>query len=121
MPRAARALEAWILGGGILLVAGERPFWEETPGARPVVPRGVPGGFADLAERVSQAVVNIQTSKTVTQGPIPGLPPHFEEFFGGRVNVRRRKWRLENGLQFGQGPHARPFSLRKPIESLMFS
>ncbi len=56
------------------------PFWREDSGREPISPRGVPSGFADLAERVSPAVVNIQTSKTVKGGV--QLPRHFEEFFG---------------------------------------
>jgi serine protease Do len=55
-------------------------FWNEGPGGQAAVPRGVPGGFADLAERVSPGVVNIQTSKTVTGAD---LPRSFEEFFFG--------------------------------------
>jgi S1-C subfamily serine protease len=55
-------------------------FWNEGPGGQANVPRGVPGGFADLAERVSPGVVNIQTSKTVTGAD---LPRSFEEFFFG--------------------------------------
>jgi serine protease Do len=57
-------------------------FWEEQSGdVEPIVPRGVPASFADLAERVSPSVVNIQTSRTVTGGPVH-LPRQFEEFFG---------------------------------------
>jgi len=55
------------------------PFWTEGSREEPVVPAGVPNSFADLAERLSPAVVNIQTSKTVTGS---GLPHPFEEFFG---------------------------------------
>ncbi|MCG8591606.1 MAG: DegQ family serine endoprotease [Proteobacteria bacterium] len=62
--------------------AAQEGFWEEGSGRAPIVPQGVPNGFADLAETVSPAVVNIQTSKTVTGGPIR-LPRQFEEFFGG--------------------------------------
>ncbi len=56
------------------------PFWDEPSSPKPVVPQGISTGFADLAERVSPAVVNIQTSKTVTRGM--QLPRHFEGFFG---------------------------------------
>jgi serine protease Do len=57
-------------------------FWEEEKEDAPaVVPEGVPASFADLAERVSPAVVNVQTSRTVTSGPAH-LPRQFEEFFG---------------------------------------
>jgi serine protease Do len=60
--------------------AGE-PFWRTQPPDTPVlVPQGVPGSFADLAERVSRGVVNIQTSKTVVGQEFPRI---FEEFFFG--------------------------------------
>jgi len=55
-------------------------FWKEGSSQAPIIPEGVPASFADLAERVSKAVVNIQTSKTVTGGAVPrGL----EDFFFG--------------------------------------
>jgi serine protease Do len=58
---------------------GER-FWRENGlEAETTIPIGVPASFADLSERVSPGVVNIQTSKTVK-----GLAyPRFEDFFGG--------------------------------------
>jgi serine protease Do len=59
--------------------AGES-FWETESGTAPIEPPGIPTTFADLAERVSPAVVNIRTSQTVTG--TPGLPYQFEEFFG---------------------------------------
>jgi serine protease Do len=57
-------------------------FWTNGNGATPAAtpPHGAPVSFADLAERVSPGVVNIQTSKTVTGQPIPR---YFEEFFFG--------------------------------------
>ena len=59
--------------------AGE-PFWRENgTGITGVPPEGVPSGFADLAERVSPGVVNIQTSKTVHGQSFPS----FEDFFFG--------------------------------------
>ena len=57
------------------------PFWQDGGVREPIVPVGVSSGFADLAEQVSPAVVNIQTSKTVSGNP--QMPRHFEEFFGG--------------------------------------
>jgi serine protease Do len=61
--------------------AGEADtFWQEGSSQEPIVPRGVPASFADLAERVSQGVVNIQTSRTISGA---GLPQSFEEFFFG--------------------------------------
>ena len=51
--------------------------------------RPAPDGFADLAERLMPAVVNISTSQTVQQrrSRAPGAPPFndfFEEFFNQR-------------------------------------
>jgi serine protease Do len=72
--------------GSILLVKGESekseraPFWETESKIPELVPSHVPKSFADLAERVSPAVVNIRTSQTVTGQP--GVPPQFEEYFG---------------------------------------
>jgi serine protease Do len=62
-------------------------FWNESQGLEPIVPVGVPGSFADLAERASPGVVNIATSKTVVQN----MPRSFEEFYFG--------------TPFGSGPH----------------
>jgi len=64
-----------------VVTARARPeaFWRETPEAEAVVPQGVPGSFADLAARVSQGVVNIKTTKTISRN----VPRHFEEFFFG--------------------------------------
>jgi serine protease Do len=58
------------------------PFWSEQPAAAPpAAPSpGAPVSFADLAERVSPGVVNIQTSKTVVGA---AMPRSFEEFFFG--------------------------------------
>ncbi len=59
----------------------EVPFWqeEESPVAA-APPIGALPSFADLAERISPGVVNIQTSKTVTGA---AMPRTFEEFFFG--------------------------------------
>jgi serine protease Do len=62
------------------------PFWSEGGGGPAVAaPGGAPGSFADLAERTSPAVVNIQTSRTIgaPEGPGGGRQRHpLEEFFG---------------------------------------
>jgi serine protease Do len=63
--------------------AAAEPFWEEGGAQRPAVPPGgAPGSFADLAERVSPAVVNIQTKKTFAAGgarhPLEELFPQFQ-------------------------------------------
>jgi serine protease Do len=54
--------------------AGE-PFWQQGSGKAPVVPRGVPNTFADLAEASSPGVVNISAEKIFTGHPL-------EEWFG---------------------------------------
>ncbi len=59
--------------------AGE-PFWTESGARETSAPSAGAPNFADLAERVSPGVVNIQTSKTVSA---PRVPNPFEEFFGG--------------------------------------
>ncbi|PWR22359.1 DegQ family serine endoprotease [Zavarzinia compransoris] len=75
-------------------------------GSRIAEARGAPDSFADLAEKLSPAVVNISTTQTVTGGgdeegevPMPQFPPGspFEEFFKdflerqGRGNAEPRK------------------------------
>jgi serine protease Do len=91
---AARAID--LFGSGekdeAVEAAPAEPFWREGTGTQPApAPAGVPGSFADLAERTSPAVVNIQTSRTVGgpggqgggQGPGGPGPRHpLEEFFG---------------------------------------
>jgi serine protease Do len=66
--------------------AAAEPFWTEGHGNPPpaTAPNGAPSSFADLAERTSPAVVNIQTSRTVGgPGGPEGRPRHpLEEFFG---------------------------------------
>jgi serine protease Do len=67
--------------------ADEKPFWRENGAAEPIVPKGVPASFADLAERASPGVVNIATSRTIVQNG----PRSLEEFFFG--------------MPFGGNPH----------------
>jgi len=69
-------------------------FWHESKDAKPLAEVPAAGSFADLAQKVSPAVVNIRTQKTVSgpggeQRVPPGLEPFFgenpfEEFFGRR-------------------------------------
>ncbi len=49
----------------------EGVFWKEKSDAPPIQPIGVPNSFADLAEQVSPAVVNIRTSSTVQGASFP--------------------------------------------------
>lgn len=77
----------------------------------PAFARGAPESFADLAERLSPAVVNISTSQTVAgrqagRPPVPGLPEGspFEDFFEdflerqGRQGAPRRVQSLGSGF-----------------------
>ena len=59
--------------------ASER-LWDEAENPVPIKPIGVPTSFADLAEQVSPAVVNIQV--TVSQTSRFTIPPQFREFHG---------------------------------------
>ena len=63
-----------------------------TTAPAPSFAQSAPGSFADLADRLSPAVVNISTAQTVTQPNRPGpqLPPGspFEEFFEEFFNRR---------------------------------
>jgi len=59
----------------------------------PVFARAAPESFADLAEQVTDAVVNISAATTVTEQrnvPLPQLPPGspFQEFFEDFFNNR---------------------------------
>jgi serine protease Do len=61
--------------------ASAEPFWKEggrEPSASP--PGGAPASFADLTERVSPAVVNIQTQRKLAAGrhPLEELFPQFQ-------------------------------------------
>jgi serine protease Do len=59
------------------------PFWKESAsGAEIAPPVGALPSFADLAERVSPAIVNIQTSTTIGGGSSRGPRHPLEEFFG---------------------------------------
>jgi serine protease Do len=54
--------------------------WQQGSAAEPIIPAGVPSSFADLAEAVSPAVVNIRTkAKAPVRRQRRGHP--FEEFF----------------------------------------
>ena len=73
----ARAID--LFGSGDDESSSPEAFWKEKSGIAPIVPIGVPSTFADLAERVSPGVVNIATSRTVTQN----IPRSLEDFFFG--------------------------------------
>ncbi len=68
-PRAIRALAVLLAALALSL-----------PAAPPAAARDAPGSFADLAERLSPAVVNISTKQTLPEGP--DAPPLPESPFG---------------------------------------
>jgi serine protease Do len=74
------------LAMGIALVASPQPAFAQEALEAPESAKMIPNSFADLAERLSPAVVNITTTTNVVQaqrGPAPVLPEGspFEEFF----------------------------------------
>ena len=81
-----------ILLGGAAATLSLNPLGAQVaqnePGAvRAVAPPGAPMSFAQLAERLQPAVVNISTRQSV-QAPRQQIPPGFEDFFrrfGGDV------------------------------------
>ncbi len=65
-----------------------------------------PAGFADLAEKLLPAVVNISTTQTVQgrSGPeTPQLPPGFEEFFKEFFDRNQPKQRKRKATSLGSG------------------
>jgi serine protease Do len=82
---AATALDLFGKGGTSpeTVATGTAPFWTEST-RQASDGHDVSRGFADLAEKASPAVVNIQTSKTIKAGPMQ-VPQPFEEFFGGQL------------------------------------
>jgi serine protease Do len=79
----------------------EEPFWTSESDIPELVQSGVPTSFADLAERVSPAVVNIRTSQTVTS--FPGMPPQIEEYFGFPFGGRGEQGRPRKREGAGSG------------------
>ena len=79
--------------------ADATPFWETQSQIPALVPSGAPTGFADLAERVSPAVVSIRTSHTVGAGP--QIPRQFEEYFGFPFGGRGREPHKREGAGSG--------------------
>jgi serine protease Do len=85
--RGNRAEAIDLFGRGEEPVEPAKPFWQE--GSEPAAaqdaqpPAGRLPSLADLAEKASPAVVNIQTSRTVGGGRRGSAPRHpLEEFFG---------------------------------------
>ena len=80
-------ITAALLIGGSLTNVAVGPVGAQTavnePGAINASPprAGAPMSFADLAERLTPAVVNISTQQSITIPRQRALPPGFEEFF----------------------------------------
>ncbi len=84
----------------------EAPFWSERAVSPPALPpQGAPPSFADLAERVSPGVVNIQTRKKASGAGLGGAPSSpFEEFFFGMPFRERLIPRESKGSGFVISP-----------------
>jgi len=106
-------ITAALLIGGSLTNVAVGPVGAQAlnqPGAINASPprAGAPMSFADLAERLQPAVVNISTEQSVTIPRRRALPPGFEEFFrrfgqelpgqGGDDNVTQRGGSLGSGF-----------------------
>ena len=80
-------LSAALLLGGAAATLTVGPVGAQTAQNEPgtmaaAAPRaGAPMSFADLAERLQPAVVNISTKQSIQVSRTPQLPPGFEEFF----------------------------------------
>jgi serine protease Do len=79
-------ITAALLIGGSLTNVAVGPVGAQAlnqPGAINASPprAGAPMSFADLAERLQPAVVNISTKQSITVSRRRSLPPGFEEFF----------------------------------------
>ena len=77
---------ALLLGGTAVTLtlnpAGAQTAQNEPGAIAAVAPRaGAPMSFAELAERLQPAVVNISTRQTVQINRQRGFPPGFEDFF----------------------------------------
>ena len=106
-------ITAALLLGGTAATLTLQPAGAQTaqnaPGAIQAAPprAGAPMSFADLADRLQPAVVNISTRQTITVNRNRGLPPGFEEFFrrfggqapqGGDEPVTQRGGSLGSGF-----------------------
>jgi serine protease Do len=85
---AAQALDLFGSGkdqgpGGAAEGKADRPFWHDSDGGKALAEVPASATFADLAEKVEPAVVNIRTQKLVKgPGGDMKLPPQLEPFFG---------------------------------------
>jgi serine protease Do len=86
--RYAYAITAALLLGGTAIAVTSSPNvvaqTAQNEGMSAAAPRGAPGSFADMVERLQPAVVNISTRQRVQvqiQNPFAGTP--FSDLFGG--------------------------------------
>jgi serine protease Do len=108
-------------GGAMVLAAQKAPFWTESPPGQ--VPRVQAPDFAELAEQLQPAVVNISTTQVLRgqRRQSPGLPSprpfgergerhpfeeFFERFFGGGSPQRElRRSSLGSGFIINKDGH----------------
>lgn len=89
---------ALLLGGTAIAISTHEPL-EAQPAQNEgnITPRGAPGSFADMVERLQPAVVNISTRQRVqVQNPFAGTP--FGEMFGGGAPQTRQAQSLGSGF-----------------------
>jgi len=80
----------WVLMPAFPLPSGSPLSGSGEAYARDLVPvPGAPASFADLAEKLGPAVVNISTTKVTKRSGIPGGEMPFDRFFGNDEFFRR--------------------------------
>jgi len=99
--RYAYAFTAALLAGGTVAAITTHQSLEaqvaQNDGIQAVAPKGAPGSFADMVERLQPAVVNISTKQRVqVQNPFAGTP--FGDLFGGRSPQTRQAQSLGSGF-----------------------
>lgn len=89
---------ALLLGGTAVAISSHEPLGAQTAqNEGNIAPRGAPGSFADMVERLQPAVVNISTRQRVqVQNPFAGTP--FGEMFGGGTPQTRQAQSLGSGF-----------------------
>lgn len=90
---------ALLLGGTAIAITSNQPVGAQTAQNEGLAaaPRGAPGSFADMVEKLQPAVVNISTKQRVTvDNPFAGTP--FEAFGGGGRPQTRQAQSLGSGF-----------------------
>ena len=89
---------ALLLGGTAVAISSHEPLVAQSAqNEGNIAPRGAPGSFADMVERLQPAVVNISTRQRVqVQNPFAGTP--FGEMFGGGAPQTRQAQSLGSGF-----------------------